>query len=195
MTPTSQTPIPRCRTCGQALPFTRQASARQMAWWVCVGCGTSYQAALSVENFTDALQHVRPCALEFDRDQLVHPPSAIARFLHHLVDKTPVGCERRRTSRYPIVIPVVAQPFSSSFCSTDPSFMALTRDLSSTGLALVHTRAVGAELLAVELAGGKNNRMQLVMRVLRCRPFHHLYEIAGDFLVRLEGTDPKPIAK
>lgn len=192
MTTASKPATQLCTTCGQALPFAPPAPVGRTARWVCLGCGTGYDATLSVENFTDALRQVRPCALEFDREHLVHPPSAIARFLKHLVDDSTVGCERRRSPRYPVVIPAVAQPFTSSFCPTGLSFMALTRDISVTGLALVHTRAVPAEFLALELPAGKNEKMQLLMRVLRCQPFHHLYEIAGRFLVRLDGEKPLP---
>jgi hypothetical protein len=73
----------------------------------------------------------------------------------------------------------------------DDAFAAMTRDISKSGLCLVHTRAVRAELLAVELSDLQGETMQLVMRLLRCRPTNRFYEIAGAFLVRM-ATSPAP---
>jgi hypothetical protein len=177
-----------CTTCGQPLPFTPQAPGQPLARWACIDCGTIYHAELSVENFSEALQHVRPCRMEFNRQDLGYSPIAIADFLSRLIDDA-VSHERRQTHRYLLCVPAVAQPLDERFCPTGPAFAALVRDVSTSGIALVHTRFVHAKLLAVELSAGKDERMQFVIQVLRCQTFHYLYEIAGKFLVRLSSEE------
>ena len=59
--------------------------------------------------------------------------------------------------------------------------MAVTRDISSSGISLVSTRAANSPFLAVELSASYDETIQIVMRVIRCRPLRCFYEIAGPF--------------
>ncbi len=63
--------------------------------------------------------------------------------------------------------------------------MAVTRDISTTGLALISTRAASSRFLAVELACPSGETIQVVIRVIRCRPVRCFYEIAGTYFVVL----------
>jgi hypothetical protein len=156
--------------------------------WICNGCSASYQAVLAVDSLAEALDHVRPAGLVFDRKKLVHPPEAIARFVKKAVGAMKPDHERRGVPRYPLVVPAIALPMNERLQPVDDPFVALTRDICTSGLCLVHTRAVQAELLAVELSDLQGEAMQLVMRLLRCRPTNRFYELAGAFLVRMASS-------
>ncbi len=180
--------IGTCGQCGRTLPLAKPAPGQLAIRWVCKGCSASYQAVLAVDSLAEALDHVRPTGLVFDRKKLVHPPAAIARFVKKAVGEMKPDHERRGVPRYPLVVPALALPMDRRLQPVDDPFAALTRNISKSGLCLAHTRAVRAELLAVELSDLQGETMQLVMRLLRCRPANHFYEVAGAFLVRMASS-------
>jgi hypothetical protein len=180
--------IEKCRGCGRTLPLAKAARGQVAIRWICNGCSTSYQAVLAVDSLAEALDHVRPTGLVFDRKKLVHPPEAIANFVKRAVGGMKPEHERRGTPRYPLVVPAIAVPMNERLRPVDEPFAALTRNISKTGLCLVHTRAGLAELLAVELSDLQGETMQLVMRLLRCRPMNRFYEVAGAFLIRMAAS-------
>jgi hypothetical protein len=180
--------IETCGQCGRTLPLAKPAPGQLAIRWICNGCSASYQAVLAVDSLAEALDHVRPAGLVFDRKKLVHPPEAIARFVRKAVGDMEPEHERRVTPRYPLVLPAIALPMDPRLRPVDDPFAAMTRNLSKSGLCLVHTRAVRAKLLAVELSDQQGETMQLVMRLLRCRPVNHFYEVAGAFLVRMASS-------
>ena len=184
----SQERIETCSGCGRTLPLAKPSSGQLAIRWICKGCSTSYQAVLAVDSLAEALDHVLPTGLVFDRKKLVHPPEAIANFVKKAVGDMKPDCERRGMPRYPLVVPVIALPMDRRLRPVDDPFAALTRNISKSGLCLAHTRAVRAELLAVELSDLQGETMQLVMRLLRCRTANHFYEVAGAFLVRMASS-------
>ena len=95
------------------------------------------------------------------------------------------GSERRGANRHPIVTPVVVMPMNGEFRPAEGAFMVVTRDISTTGLALISTREVSTELLAIELPAAGGEKMQVVMRLARCRPVGRFYEIAGPFVFKM----------
>ena len=187
----TQERIETCGQCGRTLPLAKPAPGQLAIRWICNGCSASYQAVLAVDSLAEALDHVRPTGLVFDRKKLLHPPEAIAIFVKKAVGEMKADRERRGTPRYPLVAPAIGLPMDQRLRPVDDAFAAMTRDISKSGLCLVHTRAVRAELLAVELSDLQGETMQLVMRLLRCRPTNRFYEIAGAFLVRM-ATSPAP---
>ncbi len=177
--------IETCGRCGRTLPLAKPAPGQSAIRWICNGCSASYRAVLAVDSLAEALNHVRPAELVFDRKKLVHPPEAIARFVKKAVGAMKPDYERRGVPRYPLVVPAIALPMNKRLRPIDDPFATLTRNISKSGLSLVHTRAVQAELLAVELRDLQGETMQLVMRLLRCRSINRFYELAGAFLVRM----------
>jgi hypothetical protein len=184
--------IETCGQCGRTLPLAKPVPGQLAIRWICKGCSASYQAVLAVDSLAEALDHVRPAGLVFDRKKLVHPPGAIANFVKKAVGETKPDNERRGVPRYRLVVPAIALPMDQRLRPVDDPFAALTRNISKSGLCLAHTRAVRAELLAVELSDLEGETMQLVMRLLRCRPTNRFYEIAGAFLVRMASSAAPP---
>jgi hypothetical protein len=129
---------------------------------------------------------VRPAVLQFDRSCLVKPPEAIVAFIRQMVSDGQLVANRRTVARQQLVVPVTVVPVDDGFYPIDEPFMAVTRDVSTTGLSLMHTRAVHCALLVVELPVRSAAAIQLVLRVVRCRSFGRFYEIAGHFIMRLE---------
>ena len=192
MTPSAceiETRLDDCRHCGQPLPLALPRPGESPVRWTCARCGAAYEAVLAGVPLAEALASVHPTRLTFDRQGLSRPPDLIVEFLVRLLREEPVHHERRQATRHALAVPVIALPMDSTFRPVDAAFLAVTRNISVTGLSLVHTRAVAAQLMVVELAGSASETMQFVMRVLRCRPLRNLYEIAGPFLLRLEKQD------
>jgi hypothetical protein len=52
-------------------------------------------------------------------------------------------------------------------------------------MSMYHTRRVSEKLLALELTDPANNRLRVVLEVLRCRPDGLFYEIAGRFATKI----------
>jgi hypothetical protein len=176
--------IDSCAACGRALPLRLPHAGETATLWVCTGCGARYDAVLDRSAPEETTRNVRPAQIDFNRDGLVHPPEAIATFVAHLTNQK-AATERRASNRHRLAAPVAAVPVDDDFRPVGQPFMATTRDVSTSGLALIHTRAVDAQYLAVELPAVAGKTMQVVMQVLRCRPLGRFYEIAGPFIVRL----------
>ena len=60
-----------------------------------------------------------------------------------------------------------------------------TANISLGGVALLHTRFVDAQYLAVDFSPAGVDELQVVLRVLRCRPLGLVYEIGGEFISRV----------
>jgi hypothetical protein len=95
------------------------------------------------------------------------------------------GPDSRCEPRYAISIPVAAVPVDESLHKAGDVFIALTRDLSSGGIAMYHTRRISEKFLAVEINAPTGERLRLLVEVLRCSPVGLFYEIAGKFVSRL----------
>ena len=92
---------------------------------------------------------------------------------------------RRAHARRPLAVPVAVVPLDAHFFPVGRPFMGRTHNLSSSGIALVHTRSTTAPHLALDLTLEQDREIRAVMRVARCRAIGLFYEIAGPFLVRI----------
>jgi hypothetical protein len=174
-----------CIACERELPLRLPGPGEKGTAWVCTGCGALYHAMFDKSTAAGLARNVRPVSVSFDRSRLVQPPQAIAEFLHRLKDESRGREDRRQAARCWMVTHVAAVPVDKEFRPVGEPFMAVTRNISTRGLALVHTRAVESELVVVELTTGSGSAIQLVMRVARCRPMGRFYEVAGPFVVRI----------
>ena len=120
-------------------------------------------------------------------NELVHPPEEIAEFVQRIVGRLTHyrGKERRAIRRHRLAIPLLAVPLDDDLQSAGESFAAVTRDISSRGLALYHSRPLESPYLAVELADPEGQKLQAALEVLRCEPVDSFYEIAGRFVTKV----------
>lgn len=133
------------------------------------------------------LVHDNPLKL-LDRDRLLHPPDRIVAFVRRVAARSYRGPERRVRERHRVPLPVIAVPVTEDCEPVGEPFRTFTRDVSTGGVGLLHTRPVTSSHLALEigLRDGSGAPLQVLVRVLRCRRINdHLFDIGGEFVTRL----------
>ena len=171
----------RCSKCDKILPLHPPRPAETSVNWICTTCGTKHNAVLNRSDALESLQHVRPERIEFDESNLGRPPEAIVEFVTKMMRTECKRNDNRGAQRRAVVVPVPLIQLDEGLSPTGNVHMAVTRDISSSGISLVSTRAANSPFLAVELSASYDETIQIVMRVIRCRPLRCFYEIAGPF--------------
>jgi hypothetical protein len=90
--------------------------------------------------------------------------------------------ERRESIRYTAVLEVIVVPLDENRKSTGKPFLALTRDVSTSGMCLLHTRPAPTPLLFIEITRPPEAPLNIVLQVRRNRRIGQFFEIAGDFV-------------
>jgi hypothetical protein len=123
--------------------------------------------------------------------ELIHPPEEITAFVQRLVGRLAHyrGKERRAVRRHRLAIPLLAVPLDEELRAAGDSFAAVTRDISSRGIALYHSRSIKSPYLAVELADHDGKKLEAAVEILRCEPVAAFYEIAGKFVTKVYPSD------
>lgn len=89
--------------------------------------------------------------------------------------------DRRGGDRRPVLSSVLAEPLDENFQPAGPAFVALTRNISRGGIALLYTQPIGARYLAVRQPGVEGRVVRYV-EVVRSKLIGYGYEIAGRFI-------------
>lgn len=123
----------------------------------------------------------------FEADSLARPPKAIADFVARAVRNSKFydGPDIRSERRFPVSLRVAAVPVDERLNKIGEEFIAASRDISSSGIAIYHTRGVSDRFLALELTAASGEKMHVLLQVLRCRPVGLFYEIAGKFVSKM----------
>ncbi len=145
------------------------------------------QAANPLMPDSDALAALDAVS-NFEMEQLLRPPVAIAVFVRRLVRAAEyyVGPEQRHEPRYAVSVPVAAVPVDHELKKAGDVFIACTRDISASGIAMYHTRRVSEKYLALEIKSDSGERLRVLAEVLRCSPVGLFYQIAGKFVSRFD---------
>jgi hypothetical protein len=96
-------------------------------------------------------------------------------------DKSSVS-ERRESIRYTAVLEVIVVSLDENRKSNGKPFVALTRDVSTAGMCLLHTRPAPSPLLFIEILRPPEPALKVVLQVRRNRRIGQFFEIAGDFV-------------
>lgn len=133
-------------------------------------------------------EDVRGRRLQLSLEGVDTAPESVRRFVERLTQQAEptVGFERRKNARFRVAKPILVVPVNENNKPIGPPFQAMTRDLSSAGVSFIHTRSTTARRMVAELTCPRGETKQLAMEVLRCRPWSHLYEIAGRWIEKLE---------
>jgi hypothetical protein len=99
---------------------------------------------------------------------------------------------RRRELRQTVALLVEATPLDDASRPTGKTFQAVTRDISTSGISLLHTQSVDAPYLSISLKDTENQRLDAVVEVLRCNPIGPLFDIGGRFVAKIH---PPPQSK
>ncbi|OHB76790.1 MAG: hypothetical protein A2W31_12655 [Planctomycetes bacterium RBG_16_64_10] len=191
--PTEVDPSPslaRCAQCEVRLPLRGPQPGEQAAAWLCAGCGARYSGVLDRDCGADLRQHILLAPLRFTTSSLAPPPKVTADFIAARVGRERHGREHRAHPRQSIAAPVAALPLDAYFLPAGAPFMGMAHSLSTSGIGLIHTRAVTAPQLGLKLSLDKDHEIRAVIVVTRCRAVGLFYEIAGPFLVRIAPTRP-----
>ncbi len=88
--------------------------------------------------------------------------------------------ERLRTEAVAVAVPVTRR-----FSPTGDPFRVAIRDVSEGGIRLLHTRATNAKYLALSWNADTlpSMQIQVVAKVMRCRPLSPFYDIGGQFVM------------
>jgi hypothetical protein len=112
------------------------------------------------------------------------PPPRVVNFVRRVIrgEKFYPGPERRLNLRYPLTMPVKVTPLDDNHKPVAQSFLAVTRDISVGGLCLYHIAAVKSKFLQLELSSPNQDRLDVVIEVVRCKQAGPFFEIAGPFV-------------
>jgi hypothetical protein len=95
-----------------------------------------------------------------------------------------VGPERRSDRRHAIVAPVLAQPVDQDLNAVGDPFALVTRDISSKGIGLVHSKSIDQGLLTLQMRLADED-VKLVAEILWCKPLGPFYYAGGRFVSKL----------
>jgi len=126
--------------------------------------------------------------VQFDRESLVLPPKAVIDFLLKLDQAGDFTSERRESERRAAVMEVAVVPVDFELKQSGESFLAISKNISATGMSLIHTRSITSGSVVVELLNRDESTLQLLAYVVRCQAVHRFYEIGLRFVTRLAGS-------
>ncbi|HET6325622.1 MAG TPA: PilZ domain-containing protein [Planctomycetaceae bacterium] len=121
-------------------------------------------------------------ALPIDRAMLPPPSAALMKFVRERAVAQAGGTELRRSKRYTAVLEVIVVPLNEHFRPSGLPFLAVTRDVSTGGLCLLHMRPAPSAKLFIQIERPNDSALDVVLNVRRNRRVGQFYEIAGDFI-------------
>jgi hypothetical protein len=127
---------------------------------------------------------LQPFVFDFRNARLAAPATELREMLQGLTDQKYVGVQKRASKRSRIATEVPAVALDEHLCPVGDPFVAMSRDISTGGICLVHTGRVEAPYLLVKLEITKWRSIQLVAKILRCRQLKGFFELAGEFVMR-----------
>ena len=93
---------------------------------------------------------------------------------------------RRFEERYCVTLPLTVTPVDSDLQPVGDRRQAVTRDISSSGIALLSHQAPDSSLLALKIMDRDGEtKLNAVMEVLRCSPIGDFYQVSGKFLSKV----------
>jgi hypothetical protein len=133
-----------------------------------------------------SLSTVALTMIAFDQARLAEPPLDLQTFaerLSELEEHDPTG--KRESQRFQMTTLVPAVLIDEQLEPLGEPFMVMTRNISTSGIALVHTAPINHGRVAIELTGASGERIQLALQILRCRELDKFYEMGCRYLRRL----------
>ncbi len=120
--------------------------------------------------------------LPIDRSMLPPPSAELLKFVRERAAPQAGRTELRRSKRYAAVLEVVVVPLNEHYRPNGLPFIAITRDVSTGGLCMLHTRPAPSPLLFIEIERPNVAPLEVVLTVRRNRRVGQFFEIAGEFV-------------
>lgn len=164
--------IERCVECAQPLPTLVVGGSGPVREWECRNCGATYLATL----FSTSPDQLRD-SVKLSNYFPEHRGAATT------LPAKELGKEPRRHPRTQLMMNVPAIQLDDDLFPVGEEFTVLTRNLSVSGIAIVHTQPLTGKLaVLVELP--KSGHVQLLLGIVRCKKVGQLYEMGGAFFDR-----------
>jgi hypothetical protein len=177
----------RCRNCDLRLPIRPVEDEEWSITWICKKCLTPYRGHFSPGLAKTHGGNISIGKFRIDRTRLQNPPRAIAATINSWKPQPYEGKEQREKARRRLTMPVAVMPVDDGFKPVGVPVLLTTRDISLSGICLLHDQPLWPKYLVVDLpARNLQNSIQLVVEVVRCRAVGDLFEIAGRFVMRSE---------
>lgn len=106
----------------------------------------------------------------------------LGEFVNKLRGAAEVDVERRSAPRVPMIEPLHIKPLDDDFQPAGLAAMALMRNVSRSGIALLHVRPVKSRYLALCQVRPHAVETPLYMEIVRCRQIGSGFELAGPFV-------------
>lgn len=124
--------------------------------------------------------------VEPDED-ISDPPPSIRSYIERLTQSEAAipGHQARQCDRASCFTFAIATPIDRNWKPTEASFKVALRDVSTSGVRLLHTRATNAEYLALrwDATQLESKEIRVVAQLRRCAPLRCFYELGGQFLM------------
>ena len=163
-------------------------------WWracrrlLCAECSVPFVALCVEDRLSQSAKSVKLDSRYFDTSGLPSISPALRRQVLALAHRAAeaIDEEKRRSTRVSQSLVVPAVKLGPGFVPEGMSFQLMVANLSREGIGLVHNSPIETEYLALELASGKQEPIQVIVRLVRqCELDPPFYEIGGEFYVRL----------
>ena len=137
--------------------------------------------------FSDTLAGV----FDFE-DELPDPPTSVGDFITRFNvleeeehDRPNAVRRARRAERIRCNATAIAVPVTRRFAPEGDPFKLAVRDVSDSGIRLLHTRATSSDFLALSWTAETlpAQELRIVAKVMRCRPLSPFYDIGGEFVL------------
>ncbi len=124
--------------------------------------------------------------VRFDRTKLQHPDREVLQFVAKRKPSRHAHSESRTALRHAIGIAFPVMPVDDEGQATGEEFLAVVSDISTGGIALVHSCSIEGEFFIVELEMKGFGPLQLLVEITRREPVLRFFMIAGRFVGRVD---------
>jgi hypothetical protein len=179
--------ILKCSRCGTAIDLRPPDPTLKACAWSCSECGAVYFGSDDGNAEHQGLLRIVSVAQNpfTPTSRYSIPPENVQRLIRSPKQDEYTGPDRRGQKRHVVNVPVVAVPLASDFRVDGETVQMTTANVSLGGAALVHTRFVESQYLAIDFAAAGLHSLQVVLRVLRVRSVGPAYEVSGEFISRV----------
>jgi hypothetical protein len=185
--PSGRNLIEHCSLCGALIGLQPPAPTIEAAAWCCTACGAFYfgvdDGCIEQGGLYRVDQAVKNPFAPASGPSIA--PEHVRRLISSLATEEYKGPNLRAHKRYFITVPVVALPLAADFRIDGEPLQMTTANMSLGGAALIYTRFVDAQYMALDFTAAGLASLQVVLKVLRLRNLGPVYEFSGAFISRL----------
>jgi hypothetical protein len=195
MTPATGDPfaIEQCGSCQSRLALRLPSLLAPASLWLCRGCCAAFIAAPQLRDGRPFFAGIRPGSyydiVQSGRRHVGEPISArdeLAQLNECFKTLVHEGRDSRQHPRYPLAKRVRALSLTDDLRVVGQPFNALTVNVSTGGIAILQSCIPSHSYLAIDFSDTDATLPPVLLKQLRVRPIGPAYEVAGEFVSRIE---------